>query len=74
FKDGQVEQANYDSYPMLKLAEMPDIRVEIIKSTQAPSGIGEPAMPPLAPAVCNALFTLTGRRIRSLPLSDHGLA
>jgi isoquinoline 1-oxidoreductase subunit beta len=74
FKDGQVEQANYDNYPMLKLAGMPDIRVQIMPSKQPPSGIGEPAMPPLAPAVCNALFTLTGRRIRSLPLSDHGLA
>jgi isoquinoline 1-oxidoreductase subunit beta len=73
FKDGQVEQSNFDSYQMLKLADMPDIQVDIIKSTNSPSGIGEPAMPPLAPAVCNALFTLTGRRIRSLPLSDHGL-
>lgn len=73
FKDGQVEQSNYDDYPMLKLSDMPDIRVEIMPSTQAPSGIGEPAMPPVAPAVCNALFALTGRRIRSLPLSDHGI-
>lgn len=74
FKEGRVEQSNYDDYPMLRLAQMPDIRVRIMPSTEPPSGIGEPAMPPLAPAVCNALFALTGRRIRSLPLSDHGLA
>jgi isoquinoline 1-oxidoreductase subunit beta len=74
FKDGQVEQSNFDSYPMLKLADMPDVRVTLMRNGHPPSGIGEPAMPPLAPAVCNALFALTGQRIRSLPLSDHGLA
>ncbi|MBC7940029.1 MAG: xanthine dehydrogenase family protein molybdopterin-binding subunit [Chitinophagaceae bacterium] len=73
FKDGRVEQANYDDYPMLKLSDMPDVRIQIMRNAHPPSGIGEPAMPPLAPAVCNAIFSLTGRRIRSLPLSDHGL-
>lgn len=71
---GRVMQANFDTYRILPPAEMPKITVEIINSGAELGGIGEPGTPPIAPAVCNALFALTGERIRSLPLSKHGFA
>ena len=54
--------------PMLRIDEMPEVEVVIIPSTAAPEGVGEPGTPPVAPAVANALFNLTGKRLRSLPL------
>jgi isoquinoline 1-oxidoreductase subunit beta len=68
-KDGRIEQTNFHDYPLLRLDETPRIEVHIIPSTEAPGGIGEPGVPPVAPAVANALFTLTGARIRTLPLT-----
>ena len=68
FKDGQVEQSNFHDYPVLRINEMPKIEVHLVKSAQAPGGVGEPGTPPIAPAVVNALFALTGKRIRSLPI------
>jgi isoquinoline 1-oxidoreductase beta subunit len=68
---GKCVQANFDSYPILTPDKMPKIEVEIINSGAALGGIGEPGTPPIAPAVCNALYTLTGKRIRSLPISKH---
>jgi isoquinoline 1-oxidoreductase subunit beta len=65
---GAVKQTNYPQYRMLKLAEAPQVETHIVPSQRAPSGIGEPAVPPLAPALANALFALTGQRARSLPL------
>jgi isoquinoline 1-oxidoreductase subunit beta len=65
---GAVKQTNYPQYRMLKLAETPQVETHIVSSQRAPSGIGEPAVPPLAPALANALFALTGQRARSLPL------
>jgi isoquinoline 1-oxidoreductase beta subunit len=65
---GRVRQANYTDYPMVKLAQMPRIDVHILRNAHAPGGVGEPGVPPLAPAVANAVFTLTGQRLRSLPL------
>jgi isoquinoline 1-oxidoreductase beta subunit len=65
---GVVQQRNFDSYPMLKLAATPQVETWLLPSTRAPSGVGEPGVPPLAPAVANALFVLTGQRQRSLPL------
>jgi isoquinoline 1-oxidoreductase subunit beta len=65
---GAVKQTNYPQYRMLKLAETPQVETHIVPSQRAPSGIGEPAVPPLAPALANALFALTGQRARSLPL------
>ena len=66
--DGVVQQGNFDSYPMLTLAQTPQVETWIVPSTRAPGGVGETSVPPLAPAVANALFLLTGKRQRSLPL------
>jgi isoquinoline 1-oxidoreductase subunit beta len=68
FKNGRVEQSNFDNYPLLRLNEMPEVEVHIVTSTEKPGGIGEPGVPPIAPALCNAIFTLTGKRIRQLPI------
>jgi isoquinoline 1-oxidoreductase beta subunit len=67
-RDGMVEQGNFHDYPVLRMAEMPEVEVHLVPSTEAPGGVGEPGTPPIAPAVANALFALTGRRHRSLPL------
>ena len=68
---GRVTQANFDTYPILRPDQMPEIEVEIVNSGEPLGGIGEPGTPPIAPAVCNALFTLSGQRVRSLPLSQY---
>ncbi|TMH22391.1 MAG: xanthine dehydrogenase family protein molybdopterin-binding subunit, partial [Betaproteobacteria bacterium] len=68
FKDGRVEQSNFHDYRMLRMNEMPAVEVHIVPSTEAPGGIGEPGTPPIAPAVANAIFAATGKRIRKLPI------
>jgi len=68
-KDGRVEQSNFDSYRVLRINEMPKVEVYIVPSTEKPSGIGEPGTPPIAPAVANALFKLTGKAIERLPMA-----
>lgn len=68
FKDGRVEQSNFHDYPVLRMSEMPKIDVHIVKSTDKMGGAGEPGTPPIAPAVANAVFALTGKRLRRLPL------
>ncbi len=65
---GRVMQSNFHDYPMLRLAEMPTVEVHIVPSTDAQGGVGEPGTPPIAPAVCNAIFAATGKRIRKLPI------
>ncbi len=65
--EGVVEQGNFDSYPVLRMAQMPRVEVHIVPSTERPSGVGEPAVPPLAPALANALFAASGQRWRRLP-------
>jgi CO/xanthine dehydrogenase Mo-binding subunit len=65
---GRVKQSNFHDYPMLRIAEMPQIDVHVVPSDAEPGGVGEPALPPIAPAVANALFALTGRRVRRLPI------
>jgi isoquinoline 1-oxidoreductase beta subunit len=67
-KDGRVEQSNFHDYPVLRMNEMPQVEVHIIPSTDKMGGAGEPGTPPIAPAVANALFALTGKRLRRLPL------
>ena len=67
-RDGRVVQRNFLDYPVLRLREMPQIDVEIMRSEEEPEGAGEPGTPPVAPAVANAIFKLTGQRLRSLPL------
>jgi isoquinoline 1-oxidoreductase beta subunit len=67
-KDGAVDQANFDKYQPLRIGEMPAVEVHIVPSTEAPTGVGEPGVPPLAPAVANAVRALTGQPVRRLPL------
>jgi isoquinoline 1-oxidoreductase beta subunit len=73
-KDGRVEQSNFHDYIPLRMNEMPQVEVHIVPSAAAPSGVGEPGVPPIGPAVANAVYRATGRRIRSLPFSLHGLS
>lgn len=68
FKDGRVEQGNFNDYPMLRMDEMPRVEVHIVPSSEAPGGIGEPGLPAAAPAVINAIFAATGKRVRRLPV------
>ncbi len=72
-KNGRVEQGNFNDYEVVRINEMPEIEVHIVDSGEKPGGIGEPGVPPVAPAVCNAVFTLTGKRIRSLPIRAEEL-
>ena len=72
-KAGVVQQSNFPDYPMLSLAQTPKVHTHIVQSTRAPGGVGEPAVPPLAPAVSNALFALTRKRHRSLPIAGIAL-
>lgn len=69
FKDGRVEQGNFNDYPVLRMNEMPKVEVHILPSTEKPGGIGEPGTPPIAPAVANAIFAATGQRLRSMPFT-----
>jgi isoquinoline 1-oxidoreductase subunit beta len=71
---GRVQQTNFDTYRLLRMQEMPRIDTHIVDSTQAPGGIGEPATALVAPALCNAIFTATRKRLRSLPIARHRLA
>jgi CO/xanthine dehydrogenase Mo-binding subunit len=72
-RDGRVEQANFHDYPMLRMHEMPEVAVELVESDAPPTGVGEPGVPPIAPALGNALFALTGKRIRRLPIRPEDL-
>jgi isoquinoline 1-oxidoreductase subunit beta len=67
-KDGRVEQTNFHQYKMLRMPETPSIEMHIVKSTEKPGGIGEPGMALLSPTVANAVFALTGKRLRKMPL------
>jgi isoquinoline 1-oxidoreductase beta subunit len=67
-KDGKVEQSNFHDYPVVRLNQAPEVETIILPSAAHPEGMGEPATPPIAPAVANAVFKLTGKRLRSLPL------
>ena len=65
---GRVKQSNFHDYRMLRIDEAPEIEVYILDSGEAPGGLGEPGVPTVAPAVCNAIFAATGKRIRQLPI------
>jgi isoquinoline 1-oxidoreductase subunit beta len=70
-KDGAVEQSNFHDYQVLRMNQAPDIEVHIMPSTDPPGGMGEPGVPPLAPAVANAIFAATGVRVRRLPIDSR---
>lgn len=73
-EDGQVMQENFPDYEMIRMADAPTIDISFVETPGVhPGGLGEPSTPPIAPAVANALFTLTGKRIRSLPIKNHDL-
>ena len=71
-EDGKIQQSNFHQYPVLRIEDAPPVEVHFIQSDHAPTGLGEPALPPLAPAVGNAIFAATGVRVRKMPLSDEG--
>jgi isoquinoline 1-oxidoreductase beta subunit len=73
-REGVVEQRNFDDYEPTRMREMPEVEVHIVGSQEWPSGIGEPGVPPLAPAIGNAIFAATGKRFRSLPMGLKTLA
>ena len=73
-KGGRVEQANFNDYDMPRINEMPKIEVHLVASKEDPTGIGEPGLPVIAPAVCNAVFAATGKRLRRLPIRTEDLA
>ena len=68
---GRVVQDNFDTYQMLTIDEMPKVEVHIVPSTEPPTGVGEPGVPPIGPAVANAVYAATGKWIRVLPFSRH---
>ena len=72
-KNGVIEQSNFHDYKMLRIHETPNIHIEIVKSNEIPTGIGEPGVPVIAPAIINAIFSVTGKRYKNLPLEDYGL-
>jgi len=72
-RNGEVEQSNFNDYEPLRIDEMPKVEVHIVTSPDAPTGVGEPGVPALAPAVSNAVFAVTGKRLRSLPFADTSL-
>jgi len=73
-ENGRVQQHNFYDYPMLRMFESPEIEVHIVPSEQSPTGVGEPSVPPVAPALTNAIFAATGKRIRRLPIRASDLA
>ena len=67
-RNGRVAESGFHDFPLLRMDEMPQVEVYLVPSAHAPSGIGEPGVPPVAPAVTNAVFAATGRRLRTLPI------
>jgi len=72
-KNGAIEQNNYNDYKMIRMNEIPKVHVEIVESSEKPTGVGEPGVPVIAPAIINAIYKLTGKRYYNLPLADYDL-
>ncbi len=70
--DGRIQQNNFNGYPVVRMAQAPrETHVHIVQNASAPAGVGEPGVPPIAPALCNAIFAATGKRLRELPIQKH---
>jgi len=72
FEGGKVEQTNFHQYPIVRIDKVPDVDVHFLQTDFPPTGCGEPAFPPAAPAIANAIFAATGQRVRTLPFSVEG--
>lgn len=71
-ENGRIQDTNFDRYPLLRIANAPEVAVHFIQSKYPPTGVGEPGFPPVAPAICNAIFAACGHRVRTLPLTREG--
>ena len=71
-ENGRIIETNFDRYPLLRIANAPEVAVHFIQSEYPPTGVGEPAFPPVAPAICNAIYNATGYRVRTMPLAKEG--
>src|SRR5688572_2477055 len=72
--NGRIEQSNFHQYPILRMASQPKVETYFIQSDNPPTGVGEPALPPVAPAICNAIYAAIGHRVRTLPLTKEGFS
>jgi len=73
-KDGRVNESNFDDYPVVRFDESPQIKVAILKNKEKPGGVGEPGLPPIAPAIANAVFAASGKRLRQLPILSKDIS
>jgi isoquinoline 1-oxidoreductase beta subunit len=73
--NGVIDQSNFHNYSVARMNDAPlHVDVQIVESSAAPAGVGEPGVPPIAPAICSAIFAATGKRVRELPLARNGFA